>query len=224
MSFLYQSSLYLNLFKNFLKKKFEKKDSNHLLFLKNYFTKKNDGIYIDVGCYHPIRLSNTSFLYNKGWRGINIDISKKSIDLFKIARKKDINLNLGIGNREEISEAYFQKELFHANTLVYEHAKKFLNKPIKKKINIITLDSVINRYIKNKKIDFIDIDCEGKDHEVLQSLNLNKNEIDLISIEMHGYDNKTKKISELIFDIMENNRFKKIYGTYPDTMIFKNFK
>jgi len=224
MSFFYQCSLHLNLFKSFLKKTFEKKNSKYSLFLKNYFIKKKVGIYIDVGCYHPTRLSNTSFLYNKGWRGINIDISKKSIDLFKIARKKDINLNLGIGNREGISEAYFQKDLFHANTLVYEHAKKFLNKIIKKKINVVTLGSIIDRYIKNKKIDFIDIDCEGKDLEVLQGINLNQNEIDLISIEMHGYDNKTKKSSELIFDIMEKNSFKKIYGTYPGIMIFKNYK
>ena len=107
--------------------------------------------------------------------------------------------------------------------MVYQHAKKFLNKIIKKKINIVTLDSVIDKYINNKKIDFIDIDCEGKDLEVLQGLNLKKNVIDLISIEMHGYDNKTKKNSELIFEIMENNLFKKIYGTFPDTMIFKKF-
>jgi FkbM family methyltransferase len=169
-------------------------------------------------------LSNTSFLYNKGWKGVNIDISKKSIDLFRISRKKDINLNLGISNRKGISEGYFQKELFYANTLVYPHAKKFLNKIIKKKMNIISLDLVIDRFLKNLQIDFIDIDCEGKDLEVLQGLNLNKNKIDLISIEIHGYDTKIKKNSELIFDIMEKNCFKKIYGTFPDTIIFKNFK
>ena len=40
MSFVYRSSLYLNLLKSFSKKIFEKKDSKHLLFLKNYFNKK----------------------------------------------------------------------------------------------------------------------------------------------------------------------------------------
>jgi len=82
---------------------------------------------------------------------------------------------------------------------------------------------VIEKYAKNKKIDFIDIDCEGKDLEVLQGLNLSKNEIDLISIEMHGYDENTKKRGELVFDIMEKNRFKKLYGNYPATLIFKKF-
>jgi hypothetical protein len=83
---------------------------------------------------------------------------------------------------------------------------------------------VIDKYAQNKKIDLIDIDCEGKDLEVLYGLNLSKNEIDLISIEMHGYDENTKKRAELIFDILEKNRFKKLYGNHPDTLIFKKFR
>ena len=55
-------------------------------------------------------------------------------------------------------------------------------------------------------------------------IDLNKNEIDLISIEMHGYDEKTKRDGELIFDIMKKNRYKKLYGNFPDTLIFKKIK
>ena len=223
MSIYYKINLYCNLLKYSIREKYIKAEDKHILFLKDYFKKRTNGLYIDVGCYHPIRLSNTKFLYDKGWRGINIDISKKSIDLFKIARKKDINLNIAIGDKNEVSEAYFKKDLFHANTLVYEHAKKFLGKSFRKKIKVQTLNSVIDKYTKNKKIDLIDIDCEGKDFEVLQGLNLSKNEIDLISIEMPGYDENIKKKGELVFDIMEKNRFKKLYGNYPSTLIFKKF-
>jgi len=224
MNFFYKINLFLNLIRYSIKEKFSEDKGKHFLFLKDYFKEKKDGFYIDVGCFHPIRLSNTKFLYDKGWRGINIDISKKSIDLFKITRKKDINLNIGIGNKNEISEAYFKKDLFHANTLVYDHAEKFLGEYTKKKINIHTLNSVISNNAKNKKIDFLDIDCEGKDLEVLEGLDLNKNEIDLISIEMHGYDEKTKRNGELIFDVMKTNRYKKLYGDFPDTLIFKKIK
>jgi FkbM family methyltransferase len=224
MNFFYKINLFLNLIRYSIKEKFSEDKGKHFLFLKDYFKEKKDGFYIDVGCFHPIRLSNTKFLYDKGWRGINIDISKKSIDLFKITRKKDINLNIGIGNKNEISEAYFKKDLFHANTLVYDHAETFLGEYTKKKINVHTLNSVISNNAKNKKIDFLDIDCEGKDLEVLEGLDLNKNEIDLISIEMHGYDEKTKRNGELIFDVMKTNRYKKLYGDFPDTLIFKKIK
>ena len=224
MNFFYKINLFLNLIRYSIKEKFSEDKGKHFLFLKDYFKEKKDGFYIDVGCFHQIRLSNTKFLYDKGWRGINIDISKKSIDLFKITRKKDINLNIGIGNKNKVSEAYFKKDLFHANTLVYDHAEKFLGEYTKKKINIHTLNSVISNNAKNKKIDFLDIDCEGKDLEVLEGLDLNKNEIDLISIEMHGYDEKTKRDGELIFDVMKKNRYKKLYGDFPDTLIFKKIK
>jgi FkbM family methyltransferase len=224
MSFFYKTSLFLNLIKYSIKEKCRKDSGKHFLFLKDYYKTKTNGFYIDVGCYHPIRLSNTKFLYDKGWKGINIDISNKSIDLFKIARKKDINLNIGIGNKNKVSEAYFKKDIFHANTLVYDHAEKLLGEYTKKKINVYTLNSVINNHAKNKKIDFLDIDCEGKDLEVLEGLDLNKNEIDLISIEMHGYDESTKRDGELIFDIMKKNRYKKLYGNFPDHFIFKKIK
>jgi len=224
MSFFYKINLFLNLIKYSIKEKFRKDNGKHFLFLKDYYKEKKDGFYIDVGCYHPIRLSNTKFLYEKGWRGINIDINKKSIDLFKITRKKDINLNIAIGNKIKVSEAYFKKDLFPLNTLVIDHAKKLLGEYIKKKINVYTLNSVIDNNAKNKKIDFLDIDCEGNDLEVLEGLDLNKNEIDLISIEMHGYDEKTKRDGELVFDIMKKNRYKKLYGNFPDTLIFKKIK
>jgi FkbM family methyltransferase len=225
MSIYYKINLYLNLLNYSIREKYIKVENKHILFLKDYFKERTNGFYIDVGCYHPIRLSNTKLLYDKGWRGINIDISKKSIDLFKIARKKDINLNIAIGDKNEVSEAHFKKDLFHANTLVSEHAKKFLGESFKKKIKVQTLNSVIDKYAKNKKIDLIDIDCEGYDLKVLQGLDLSKNEIDLVSIEMHGYNENTKEKGELIFDIMEKNRFKKLYGDSPPslacTMIFK---
>jgi len=224
MSFFYKINLFLNLIKYSIKEKFRKDNGKHFLFLKDYFKEKKDGFYIDVGCYHPIRLSNTKFLYEKGWRGINIDINKKSIDLFKITRKKDINLNIGIGNKNKVSEAYFKKDLFPLNTLVIDHAKKLLGEYKKKKINVYTLNSVIDNNAKNKKIDFLDIDCEGNDLKVLEGLDLNKNEIDLISIEMHGYDEKTKRDGELVFDIMKKNRYEKLYGNFPDTLIFKKIK
>ena len=224
MSFFYTINLFLSLIKYSIKEKFRKDKGKHFLFLKNYYKEKTSGFYIDVGCYHPIRLSNTKFLYDKGWQGINIDISEKSIDLFKIARRKDINLNIGIGNKNKVSEAYFKKDLFHANTLVHNYAEKLLGKYTKKRINVYTLNSVIDNYAKNKKIDFLDIDCEGKDLEVLEGLDLNKNEVDLISIEMHWDSMKVPINGELIFDIMKKNRYKKLYGNFPDTLIFKKIK
>ena len=68
-------------------------------------------MYVDVGCYHPIELSNTALLYNKGWNGINIDISEYSIELFNFLKPDDINLNLAVSNTNGYTNIFYQKEL-----------------------------------------------------------------------------------------------------------------
>ena len=46
---------------------------NEDLFLNEYFEKISNGFYVDIGCHHPKRFSNTYLLYKKGWKGVNID-------------------------------------------------------------------------------------------------------------------------------------------------------
>ena len=43
------------------------------MILNHIFGERKTGFYADVGCYHPKWFSNTKKLYDKGWRGINID-------------------------------------------------------------------------------------------------------------------------------------------------------
>ena len=66
---------------NFIKKiyynKYTKKSysiSNVDLILERIFSKIKNGIYIDIGCNHPIKYNNTYLLHKKGWKGINIDL------------------------------------------------------------------------------------------------------------------------------------------------------
>ena len=196
----------------------------NVIFLKKYFKDKDFGFYIDVGCFHPIRFSNTMFLNSKGWKGMNIDLSQKTIDLFNISRPKDINLNFGVGSKEETLEYFYNKELYQANTLNKNFAESFLKKEglKKKKIEIKTLSYLIDKYEFNEKIDLIDIDAEGFDLEVLKGIDFKKYKIDLIMIEVHNYDEKTKKEAKEILELLASKNFKLIEGFYPGNCIFKN--
>ena len=91
--------------------------------LKEIFKYKKSGLYVDVGCYHPIELSNTALLYNRGWKGINIDISEYSIKLFNFLKPDDINLNLAVSNFTGI-QIYFIKD--------YQNINKSINKQVLK--------------------------------------------------------------------------------------------
>ena len=78
------------------------------LVIEKFFKNKSLGYYVDVGCYHPIDGSNTYLLFKKGWRGINIDINKLSIELFQKARKKDLNINTAVSNKSSKVKLYYR--------------------------------------------------------------------------------------------------------------------
>ena len=93
------------------------------LTVKKFFKNKKKGFYVDIGCYHPIEGSNTYLLYKKGWRGINVDINKTSIELFNISRKDDENYNFGISNKNQLIKVFFRKKINMLNTLNEKIAK-----------------------------------------------------------------------------------------------------
>jgi FkbM family methyltransferase len=222
---MYKISLYINIIKYWLKNYFNPINKyKNIIFLKDYFKNQKNGFYIDVGCFHPIRLSNTMFLYSKGWTGMNIDLSKKSIDLFKIARPKDINLNFGVGSKNETLDYFYNKKVFANNTFDIHFAKSFLKKDKIKKgtIEVKKLSYLIENYSSKKKIDLLDIDAEGFDFEVLKGIDYEKYVIELIMIEVHHYDEKTKKVSREILDFLTKKNFKLIFGVYPGNCIFKH--
>ena len=177
---------FLKIFKK-SKKRYYYADNGEDVIIQGLFDHKNDGFYIDVGCYHPIRASLTHLLYKKGWKGVNIDISKDSINLFKIARPNDENINIGIADIVGEDCYYQSSQINQANSFKhYDDVKKV-------KVQITTLDNVIKN-LGIKKIDFLNIDVEYRDFKVLKGLNLNAVRPTLIAIE----DNDVFDIADVV--------------------------
>ena len=143
------------------------------LTIAKYFKDKNNGFYVDVGAYHPTKVNNTYLLYKRNWRGINIDISNFSIDLFNFWRPKDLNFCRAITNKNGITKKYYQKDFSFLSTISKEQAKNHFQGKIKeKKIKCSTLTNLLeNTKYKKRKIDFLNVDAEGHDLKVLKSLN-----------------------------------------------------
>ncbi len=89
--------------------------------LINYLYKnKFNGIYIDVGCNHPIVGNNTFLLYQKGWSGINIDLNSHIIEMFNYFRPKDYNVNSAISNSKGEADLFFYHQRSAINTISKE--------------------------------------------------------------------------------------------------------
>lgn len=195
---------------NFFKKKESYSMDKEDLVIQEYFKNRTYGFYVDVGCYHPLQRNNTMLLYLKGWRGINIDISDFSIKLFKFLRPEDLNLNLAISNLEGEIDMFFQKKLSQLSTIKEKHAKIAFQGTIhNKKILSRRLNSILeeSKY-RGKRINFLNIDVEGSDFEVLQSLDFNKYSPELICIEV--IEKELEKSD--VFNFLYNKKYKKTWS------------
>ncbi len=165
-----------------------------------YFGNKKDGFYVDVGCFHPLDRNNTYLLHLNNWKGINIDISKFSIDLFNFMRPNDHNLNCAISEKNQSVKVFFQKELSQLSTTDEEQAKKVFQGKIKsKEIQSYSLDYILEKSeFCNREIDLLDIDVEGTDYKVLLGLNFKKYKPKLICIEIHNQNIKDDKIYKFL--------------------------
>ena len=182
------------------KKRYHYADNGEDIIIQGLFNHKKNGFYIDVGCYHPVRASLTHLLYKKGWKGVNIDISKDTINLFNIARPNDKNINIGIADKAGEDFYYQSSHINQANSF------KFYDNVKKVKVQITTLDNIIKN-LGIEKIDFLNIDVEYRDFKALQGLNLNNVRPSLIAIE----DNDAYDIADLtnsdIYKYMTNNEY-----------------
>ena len=86
---LYKIYLYYNIFirYRFLRNKKSFSQFGEDLFIAEFFANQKEGNYVDLGAFHPMRMSNTFLLYKKGWSGTNVDLNPISIDFFNLARK-----------------------------------------------------------------------------------------------------------------------------------------
>jgi FkbM family methyltransferase len=136
--------------------------------------RKQIGFYIDIGANNPIEQSNTMYFYKKGWRGINIDATPGSMISFNKMRKRDINLEVAIANEEKEMSYYLFEPSFY-NTFEKRLAEEYKDKLIGKKIIKTTkLSKILDQNIDSNEIDFITIDAEGYDYDILLSNNWEK--------------------------------------------------
>ncbi len=218
----YKPYLYYNLFirHKIIKKRKTYSQFQEDLFISNYFKNNFNGFYVDVGCYHPLKYSNTALMHNRGWKGLNIDINQTSIDLFNIARPKDLNICAALSNTNETSEFYFDHKMSPVNTLNKEFSdycskKISFNKFSKIKIQKYKFDKLVEQYnLTLPTIDFVNIDVEAHDLEVLEGFNLLKYKPKLICIEL--YNSKLELIEQTFSNFLTKLRYKLIKKIGPN--------
>ena len=161
----------------------EGEDLEIVKILKNI----KNGFYVDAGGYHPLDRNNTYLLYKKNWRGINIDLSEFSIDLFNFMRPDDVNINVAVSNNDDYVTFFYQKKLSQLTTIKRNIADQRMQGLIKEQqIKSNKLTTILNNSkYKDRKIDFLNIDIEGADFEALKSLDFEIYRPKLVCVEIY---------------------------------------
>ena len=205
------------------------------LIIERVFSNFKDGIYLDIGCNHPIKYSNTYLLFKKGWKGINVDLDKDSIKQFNLMRKDDHNVNALITSKDnEEKDLYFYHSRSAINTISKDLAEKRENKPKKiKKLKGISINTLIERSpFQNKKINLLSIDIENYEYEALKEFKFDKYNIDVIvsevtdvdSSKLELFNNSLEKImNSKIYKLLTRNNYKLINWVNSD-LVFVNKK
>jgi FkbM family methyltransferase len=175
--------------------------------------------YLDIGAHHPFYLNNTFLFYQNGSRGINVEPDKELFDVINKERPQDINLNKGV-SKEDGELSFYKISSPTLNTFSYQEALNFESEGYsileEIKIPVMNINELISQNHFDIFPDFLSVDVEGLDFEIIESINFEKYQplvicTETISFSNNGYGIKDKNI--------ENFLVTKGYFLYADTNI-----
>ena len=222
MSLLKEFSIKLNLLhkKLFFKKKYFSFSGVDVI-IENIFRNQEFGFYVDVGCQHPIKNNNTLILYNKGWKGINIDLDKDNIDLFKKSRPNDENVNIAVSNEIKEVDFYFYHKKSPINT-IDKKTSQFQKAKVSsiKKIKTDTLNNILSssKYT-NIKIDLLSVDVEGHEIQVLEGLDFIRYKPSIIVVEYLDLNVSKLEVKNLSIQNIINSKIYKFLTQKNYTLV-----
>jgi FkbM family methyltransferase len=208
-----------NIYKNenlisFISKNFLKSHSQIFqdLFV-DYILKKEKGFYCEVGALDGKELSNTFYLEKElGWSGILCEPNKSYQELIKKNRPSNIL----------VTEPIFSKENEEVNFTELEGGRSGIDKNSNNKksykLKTTTLNKVLEENLNNKNINYISIDTEGTEYEIIKELDFEKFYPEIITIE-HNYDKKKRDKIYKFLKMKNYDRYFKSISRFEDWYI-----
>jgi hypothetical protein len=156
------------------------------------------GFYVDIGAFHPKCLSNTYFLWQRGWRGINVDVDDYKIALFRRFRPSDINLATGISASGGERTFYFQEGGSYGSMSSFEpefarsRGEKMGRRVGSRTVSVRTLNSLLDEFLPRGAdgtpipVDFLNIDVEGHEFQILDTLDFDRFRPRCVCVEIHA--------------------------------------
>jgi FkbM family methyltransferase len=196
----------------FLHTKCNKKSQIHQdLFVLMQTNFKRNGFFVEVGAANGVYLSNTYLLEKSfDWTGILIEpaiIWNKSL-----VENRNVTISTHfVGNINQKNVDFFESSIPEYSTQTSlkdnDSCKDFRKIGKSYQVESKTLDDILRESQAPKSIDYLSIDTEGKDLEILESINFNNHQFNIITCE-HNYN---PVIESTIFELLSSKGYVQVY-------------
>jgi FkbM family methyltransferase len=191
------------------------------IFVLSVLSSKRNGFFVEAGASDGLDCSNTFLLEkNFDWDGILIEPSRESFKNIGLNRKSAaINLALFSSSkdsmefRETVSPGLSGLTEFSGNGVM---ADLRIDKA-RYEVRTISLIDVLYLINAPKEIDYLSLDTEGSEFEILKDFDFNTYSFSVITVE-HGYSREREKVYELL----TSNNYRRVlteFSAYDDWYI-----
>lgn len=160
------------------------------IFLQNkldqLFNQTENGFFIELGANNGLFQSNTAFLeFERNWKGILIEPSVKGYNECNINRPNSICVNCACVS-DDFKDEFIYGDFEDGHAMASINGMRTQSNELCK-VKVLTLEHILDEYnIKN--IDFLSLDTEGYELEILKGLNLDKYTPKYMLIEIYDKD------------------------------------
>lgn len=148
------------------------------------------GVCIDIGAYHPYWLNNSWIFERIGWRTYCIEPNPNCIPELKKHRQNVLEYACGSTNEDNVNLYIYSNDIVGeaGGTGLHKFTQDEIDRwkqPFKEivKVKVRTLDWLMENEIKEDCIDYLSIDAEKSELEILKGTNLEKWKPKIIIIE-----------------------------------------
>lgn len=140
------------------------------VLLWRLFREQKTGFYVDVGAALPVGHSVTKWFYDNGWHGINIEPVAGMYDLLCADRTRDVNLRVAVSNFKgglPFAEVPASAGRATCDNVAAEKMRQSGMTLSWRDTLTTTLADICAAHVR-QPIDFLKIDVEGHEREVIE--------------------------------------------------------
>jgi len=140
------------------------------VMLRRVYPEQTPGFYVDVGAYLPTEDSVTRHFYDRGWCGINVEPNEAAFAELVAARPRDVNLCIALGAAPGRTDFYEVPDR-GLSTCVEAERARILDEGyeiVHRSVEVRRLADVCAEHVGDRSIDFMKIDVEGAEADVIR--------------------------------------------------------